>query len=113
MSDLSNNNLEDEISCITLDDEFDRTKKYINPCGFDNATLRRRDNELKELIKLYPSTPAAMLEVAWNFHEFTPKEEQDRIIASKEFERKPKQRMMGGIIKNAMSIESREVEVVN
>tara|TARA_R110000823_G_scaffold105443_1_gene223835 strand:- start:1727 stop:2068 length:342 start_codon:yes stop_codon:yes gene_type:complete len=113
MSDLSNNNLGDEISCITIDDEFDRTKKYINPCGFDDATLRRRDNELKELTKLYPSTPPAMLEVAWNFHEFTPKEEQDRIIASKEFEGKPKQRMMGGIIRNAMSIESREIEVEN
>ena len=107
MSDLSNNNLEDEISTITIDDEFDRTRKYINPCGFDDATLRRRDNELKELKRLYPSTCMSMLETAWNFHEFTPKEEQDRIIASKEFEAKPKRRMMGGILKNAISIESR------
>ena len=107
MTDLSNNNVEDEISTITIDDEFDRKRKYINTCGFDDATLRRRDNELKELKRLYPSTCMAMLELAWNYHQFTPKEEQDRIIASKYMEGKPKPRMMGGIMKNSMSIESR------
>lgn len=107
MTDLSNNNLEDEITTLTIDDEFERKRRYTNTCGFDDATLRRRDNELKELQRLYPSTCMAMLELAWNFHEFTPKEEQDRIIASKEFERKAKRRMMGGILKSAMTVESR------
>lgn len=106
MTDLSNN-IEDEISTNTLDDEFARKKKYLNPCGFDDATLRRRDNELKELTRLYPNLPEAHLELAWNFCEYTPKEEQDRIIASKEMEQKPKKRNTGGVIKNAMSIESR------
>lgn len=109
MSDLSNNNLEeDEITTITLDDEFDRKKRYINACGFDDATLRRRDNELKELQKLYPDMCPSLLELAWNFCEFTPKEEQDKIIAEKRWEGKPvKKRMMGGTIKNAMTIESK------
>lgn len=106
MTDLSNN-IEDEISTITLDDEFDRKKKYLNPCNFDDATLRRRDIEMKELQKAYPNVAPAHLELAWNFCEFTPKEEQDRIIASKEFEKKAKKRNMGGVMKNAMSIESR------
>lgn len=104
MSDLSNN---DEISTLTLDDEFDRKKRYINACGFDDATLRRRDNELKELQKLYPNMCPSMLELAWNFCEFTPKEEQDRIIREKAFEGKPKSRMMGGTMKSAMTIESK------
>ena len=110
MSDLSNNNLEEEITTKTLDDEFDRKKRYINACGFDDATLRRRDNELKELQKLYPNMCPSLLELAWNFCEFTPKEEQDKIIKEKLWEGKPvKERMMGGTIKNAMSIESKEL----
>ena len=43
----NNNNSLDELTTTTLDDEFDRKKKYINSCKFDDATLRRRDNELK------------------------------------------------------------------
>ena len=110
MSDLSNNNLEEEITTLTLDDEFDRKKRYINNCGFDDATLRRRDNELKELQKLYPNMCVSMLELAWNFCEYTPKEEQDKIIKEKLWEGKPvNKRMMGGTIKNAVSVESREL----
>ena len=41
----------DEISTSTLDDHFDRTKKYFNKCGFDDATLLRRDIEMKDLQK--------------------------------------------------------------
>ena len=96
----------------TLDDEFERKKRYINPCNFDDATLRRRDIELRELQKLYPNMCVSWLELAWNFCEFTPKEEQDRIIREKEFE-KPceSNRLTGGVIKNAISVESRSGEV--
>ena len=62
---------------------------------------------MKELIKLYPNMCTAWLELAWNFCEFTPKEEQDRIIASKEFEKQPtNKRNIGGVIKKAIKIES-------
>jgi hypothetical protein len=97
------------VSNITLDDEFDRTKKYFNKCGFDDATLRRRDVEMRELQKTYPDVCSSHLELCWNFCEFTPKEEQDRIIASKEFEQKPKnKRNTGGIIKSAIKIQTQE-----
>jgi hypothetical protein len=97
------------VSNITLDDEFDRTKKYFNKCGFDDATLRRRDVEMRELQKTYPDVCSSHLELCWNFCEFTPKEEQDRIIASKEFEQKPKnKRNTGGIIKSAIKIQTKE-----
>ena len=100
---------EDEVSNITIDDEFKREKKYVNPCKFDGATLRRRENEMKELVKLYPDVCRSWLELAWNFTEFTPKEEQDRIIASKEFEKPPtNKRSVGGVIKNAMNIITKE-----
>ena len=70
----------EDITNVTIDDEFKREKKYINPCKFDDATLRRRENEMKELVKLYPNVCRSWLELAWNFTEFTPKEEQDRIM---------------------------------
>lgn len=100
---------EDEVSNITIDDEFKREKKYVNPCKFDGATLRRRENEMKELVKLYPDVCRSWLELAWNFTEFTPKEEQDRIIASKEFEKPPtNKRNVGGVLKSAMNIITKE-----
>tara|TARA_R110000787_G_scaffold228187_3_gene335910 strand:- start:1392 stop:1742 length:351 start_codon:yes stop_codon:yes gene_type:complete len=98
-----------EVSTNTLDDEFDRKKKYINTCGFDDATLRRRDLEMKELIKAYPTMPEAWLELAWNYTEFTPKEEQDNIIKNKLWEGKSSnRRVTGGTIKNAMSVMTRD-----
>jgi len=100
---------EDEVSNITIDDEFKREKKYVNPCKFDGATLRRRENEMKELVKLYPDVCRSWLELAWNFTEFTPKEEQDRIIASKEFEKPPtNKRNVGGVLKSAMNIQTKD-----
>ena len=104
--DLLDNN---ELSKITLDDEFKREKKYTNSCGFDDDVLRRRDNEMKELVKLYPNMCSSWLELAWNYCEMTPKEEQDRIIASKEFEKpSTSKRDVGGVMKQAIKIETVE-----
>ena len=97
--------VQDEIFHTTLDDEFDRKKKYTNSCGFTDDVLRRRDLEMKELIKAYPNICPAWLELAWNFTEYTPKEEQDRIIKEKLWEGKPKhKRQTGGTITNAIRI---------
>ena len=74
---------EDTLSTKTLDDEFHRKKTYLNACKFDDATLRRRDLEMKELEKAYPHVCKSWLELAWNFTEYTPKEEQDRINAGR------------------------------
>jgi hypothetical protein len=86
-----------------------QTKRYANDMGFDELTLIRRKNEVKELAKLYPNIPEFWIEMAWNFHEKTPKEEQDRIIKEKLFE-KPCEvnRMLGGVIKGAMKIEEKD-----
>ena len=101
--------VQDEIFHATLDDEFDRTKKYTNSCGFTNDVLRRRDLEMKELIKAYPNVCPAWLEMAWNYTEYTPKEEQDRVIKEKLWEGKPtNKRQTGGTLKNAMHIMTRD-----
>tara|TARA_R110001592_G_scaffold335515_1_gene620353 strand:+ start:372 stop:749 length:378 start_codon:yes stop_codon:yes gene_type:complete len=100
---------EDTLSTKTLDDEFHRKKTYLNACKFDDATLRRRDLEMKELQKAYPHVCKSWLELAWNFTEYTPKEEQDRIIATKCWEVPPtNKRNTGGVLHNSMSIMTRE-----
>tara|TARA_R110000851_G_scaffold159147_1_gene302295 strand:- start:2521 stop:2892 length:372 start_codon:yes stop_codon:yes gene_type:complete len=107
--------IDEPLSTKSLDDEFHRKKKYINACNFDDATLRRRDIEMKELEKAYPNMCKSWLELAWNYCEFTPKEEQDKIIASKEWEKAPStRRNTGGVIKNSMNIQTkaeREAEI--
>ena len=91
----------------SITDEFGhREKKYSNDCGFDRATLERRDKELIELQKAYPNTCMSWLELAWNYTEFTPKEEQDEIIRSRRWETMPqKKRDEGGVYKSSMTIE--------
>ena len=104
---------EEPLSTKSLDDEFHRKKKYINACGFDDATLRRRDLEMKELEKAYPNMCKSWLELAWNYCEFTPKDEQDEIIRSKIWEKAPStRRNTGGVIKNSMNIQTREERAI-
>jgi hypothetical protein len=93
-----------------VDEAIPQTRRYANDMGFDELTLIRRKNEVKELSKLYPNIPEFWIEMAWNFHEKTPKEEQDRIIKEKLFE-KPCEvnRMLGGVIKGAIKIEQKPV----
>ena len=111
MTEVDKIEVKDEISYTGLDDEFDRKKRYTNACNFDEATLIRRDIEMRELIKAYPTMPESWLELAWNYTEFTPKEEQDNIIKNKLWEGKPtNKRMIGGIMKSAMSVEERKDE---
>ena len=52
--------VQDEIFHTTLDDEFDRKNKYTNSCGFTDDVLRRRDLEMKELIKKLTPTYALL-----------------------------------------------------
>ena len=64
---------------------------------------------MRELIRAYPTTPEAWLELAWNFHEFTPKEEQDNIVKNKLWEGKPSNRRnTGGSIPDSISVMTKE-----
>ncbi len=102
IEDLSDN----LVTTKTIDDEFKRTKQYINSCGFTEEQLIRRANDLKELVKLYPNMCISHLELAWNFCEMTPDEELTAIRLEKRYEGKPTtKRQVGGVIKNAISVE--------
>jgi len=111
-NDLSNNEISEEITTKTIDDEFTRTKRYINSCGFSDEQLRRRGNELKELQKLYPNMCISQLELAWNFCEMTPDDELTAIRLEKRWEGKPTvKRQTGGVVKNAITVEKNEIEI--
>ena len=96
---------------LTIDDEFDRTPKYVNDMGFDLETLQRRKNDMKKLQEAYPKMTPQWLEMAWNFCEITPMEEQNKIVKEGLWEGKPiNKRQTGGLIVDAMVIEPRPVE---
>ena len=98
----NSNNL---INYKTIDDEFPRAKKYINSCNFTQEQLQRRGNDLKQLKQLYPDMCISFLELAWSFNEMTTEEEKQDIMKNNKYD-KPKSRAMGGIITDAISIES-------
>ena len=109
MTDVSGNDGPDDlISSVRIEDEIPRTRKYINSCNFTDAQLLRRGHDLQALAVLYPNTCVSHLELAWNFCEFTDDKELEAIRLEKRWEGKPKERQMGGVLKNAMSICSRE-----
>ena len=105
--DLSGNLLKN----LTIDDEFDRTPKYVNDMGFNLETLQRRKNDMKKLQEMYPKMTPQWLEMAWNFCEITPMEEQNKIVKEGLWEGKPdKIRQTGGLINDAMEIEVKPIE---
>jgi hypothetical protein len=92
----------------SLDEEFDRKRVHTNPCNFSPATLRRRENEMKDLQRAYPNINPSWLEMAWSYCEYTPQEEQDRIVNEKLWEGPPlNRRVPGGVIKDAIVIEKK------
>ena len=96
---------------LSLDEEFTRTNRYTNDCGFSKEVIARREQEMKELVKMYPNIVPAWIEMAWNFHEMTPKEEHDKIIAGNLWDSPPEiKRQLGGVLKNAISVEHRTEE---
>lgn len=95
-------------SLPSIEDEFgtpgERTR-HTNTWGMTDAQLSRRKAHVLQLEKLYPTLPPAWLEMAWSFCEVTPDEEIQRIVDSKSWEGKPKDRPSGGIIRGAVKIQ--------
>jgi len=89
-----------------FDKVIPRQHKWNNAMDFTEQQLIKRSNDLKQLEKLYPNIPYNWLEMTWNFCEKTPEEEHRNIIDNKLWEKEDaKQRVLGGVIKNSMTIE--------
>ena len=57
-------------------------KRHIetNPYNYDNLTLELRDIQVRAAIDLYPSLPAHLIKMTWDFIHNQPKEEIDKIM---------------------------------
>jgi hypothetical protein len=89
-----------------LDDTLVRTNKYTNDCGFDLDTLKLRTIQIAELQKMYPNMPYDMLEVSWNWCQANTLEYQNECIASGNMNLPSSRNGKGGLIKNAITIET-------
>jgi hypothetical protein len=88
-----------------IDDKIPVSKKIINDCGLDIATLKKRDYQIIELKKMYPNMSESMIELAWNWCQTVDLEEQDRIIASGELDKPSSRNGLGGILHDGVHIE--------
>ena len=60
--------------------------KPTPPVGFTAVELAARTKHLKEMHRDYPEIPWAWLELTYDWHHRTPKEEVERIMTSGEWE---------------------------
>ena len=58
-----------------------------NPYNYTNVQLAERKKTLKDLAEVYPSLPFAWLEMAYDFEKNTSREEIQRIIHEKMWEK--------------------------
>ena len=96
-------------SVKSIEDEFKRNGRYVNDCGLSEDQLVRRKHQVEELRKMYPTICPSWIELAWNYCEITPEEEIKAKRESGYYDQKPeRERLNGGLVKNAFNIESRE-----
>ena len=71
-----------------------------NPMNYTNTEMATRKKALKDMKRDYPHLPNKWLEMVYDFHEMTPKEEIEEIINSGKWEVPGKfSEIKGGIIK--------------
>jgi hypothetical protein len=78
----------EEVLNSPVDDTLVRTNKYTNDCGFD------------------PHMPYMMLEVSWNWCQANTLEYQNECIASGNMNLPSSRNGEGGLVKNAITIET-------
>ena len=93
----------------SIEDEFNRNGRYVNDCGLSEDQLVRRKHEVEQLRKMYPGVCPSWIELAWNYCEITPENEIKEKRANGFYDKKPeRERLNGGLVKNAFNIESLE-----
>ena len=87
-------------------------KPRERPCKFNEVELLQRRNDMIDLQRAYPHMDPAMLELCWNWYHITPEEERNRIRETKEFDKPAKERLTGGVVKDAVRIISKEEDAL-
>jgi len=86
--------------------------KRPNPFNYDNLQFAVRDKAIKDLERDFPKVPQKWLEWLYDTIENKPKEEVEKIIKEGLWEKKIKERLEGGVIKDAMKVFSSEAEML-
>ena len=74
-------------SSLTPLEELPRATQS-NPLGFDEVTLARREREIANIMKDYPTVPPKFIETAWDFVA-TSKSEEDALEEVKRWDKTP------------------------
>ena len=90
--------------------EIPRAKRP-NPFNYDNLQFAVRDKAVRDMEKDFPTVPQKWLEWLYDTIENKPKDEVERIIKEGLWEKNIKERMGGGVIKDAMQVFSSEAEM--
>ena len=72
-------------SSLTPLEELPRATQS-NPLGFDEVTLARREREIANIMKDYPTVPPKFIETAWDFVA-TSKSEEDALEEVKRWDK--------------------------
>ena len=77
--------------------------KMEDPKGYTKVELAARTKHLKELARDYPEVPEGWLEMCYDWHHRTPKEEIERIMESGEWEGNGKfSQEKGGVLQSVV-----------
>ena len=93
-----------------IDLEIPRAKRP-NPFNYDNLQFAVRDKAVRDMERDFPTVPQKWLEWLYDTIENKPKDEVERIIKEGLWEKNIKERMGGGVIKDAMQVFSSEAEM--
>ena len=76
-----------ELSELTHASEIIPRHTPSNPYNYNGAQLAERKKTLKDLAEVYPNLPFGWLEMVYDFEKNTPREEIQKIIDNKSWEK--------------------------
>jgi len=88
-------------------EKLTRCNKTLNGDNLSLAERKKREQDVKELQKMYPNLPALWLDLVWNFWNSKTEEEITSIIDSKEWEKPSTKFKEGGILENCITVEDK------
>ena len=77
-----------------------------NPFHFTPLQLAKRTQDLKAMKRDFPTIDPIWASWMWDFVERTPKDEVERIVNEKLWEKPSKYKATGGILKTALTLDS-------
>lgn len=86
-------------------DDIPRCTQTLNGSGLSLEERKKREEDVKELEKMYPNLPSLWLDLLWNFWNSKSETEIQHLIDSKEWEKPSTKFVNGGVIKDCITVE--------